>query len=95
MHALSKKLTKLPNGNPRLLIKALLQMTMETDDATERNRAPITPNWKLDISPILLKSDLPKKKKKKKQKKKGKTKKEYERCHAIFLASMCLEPIYK
>jgi hypothetical protein len=93
MHALSKKLTKLPNGNPRLLIKALLQMTMETDDATERNRAPITPNWKLDISPILLKSDLPKKTKK--QKKKGKTKKEYERFHAIFLASMCLEPIYK
>jgi hypothetical protein len=44
-------------------------MTMETDDATERNRAPITPNWKLDISPILLKSDLPKKKKTKKQKK--------------------------
>jgi len=62
MHAHSKKLTKLPNGNPRLLIKALLQMTMETDDATERNRAPITPNWKLDISPILLKSDLKKKK---------------------------------
>jgi len=37
-------------------------MTMETDDATERNRAPITPNWKLDFSPILLKSDLEKKK---------------------------------
>jgi hypothetical protein len=75
MHALSKKLTKLPNGNPRLLIKALLQMTMETDDATERNRAPITPNWKLDISPILLKSDLPKKKKQKNKKKKEKRKK--------------------
>jgi hypothetical protein len=75
MHALSKKLTKLPNGNPRLLIKALLQMTMETDDATERNRAPITPNWKLDISPILLKSDLPKKKKNKKTKKKRKNEK--------------------
>lgn len=42
----------LPNGNPRWLIKALLHMTMETDDATERNRAPITPSWKLDISPI-------------------------------------------
>ena len=27
-------------------------MTIETDDATERKRAPITPNWKLDISPI-------------------------------------------
>ena len=25
---------------------------METDEATERNSAPITPNWKLDISPI-------------------------------------------
>uniref|UniRef100_A0A2P2N194 Uncharacterized protein n=1 Tax=Rhizophora mucronata TaxID=61149 RepID=A0A2P2N194_RHIMU len=40
-------------GKPRLLIKALLHMTMETDDATERKSAPITPTWKLDISPIL------------------------------------------
>lgn len=43
---------KLPKGKPRLLIKALLQMTMETDEATDRNSAPTTPNWKLDISPI-------------------------------------------
>lgn len=41
-----------PKGKPRLLIKALLQMTMETEEATERNSAPITPNWKFDISPI-------------------------------------------
>lgn len=27
-------------------------MTMETDEATERNNAPITPNWYPDISPI-------------------------------------------
>lgn len=33
----------LPNLKPRLLIKALLQMTMDTDDATDRNNAPITP----------------------------------------------------
>lgn len=42
----------LPNWKPRLLMRALLQMTMETDDATERNNAPITPNWKPDNSPI-------------------------------------------
>lgn len=44
--------TNLPKGKPRLLIKALLQITMETDDATERKSAPITPSWKPDISPI-------------------------------------------
>lgn len=44
----------LPNGKPRLLIKALLHITMDTDDATERNSAPITPNWKPVISPILM-----------------------------------------
>lgn len=27
-------------------------MTMDTDDATDRNSAPITPNWMLDISPM-------------------------------------------
>lgn len=53
MHVCRYGKVKLPKGKPRLLIKALLQITMETDDATERNRAPITPNWKLDISPIL------------------------------------------
>lgn len=42
----------LPKGKPRLLIKALLQMTMDTEDATERKSAPTTPNWKPDISPI-------------------------------------------
>lgn len=49
-----KKIEKdcIPNGKPRLLIKALLQMTMDTDDATERNNAPITPNWAPGISPI-------------------------------------------
>jgi hypothetical protein len=46
------RMEKLPKGKPSLLIKALLQMTMETDDATERKSAPITPNWKVDISPI-------------------------------------------
>lgn len=34
----------LPNGKPRLLIKALLQITIDTEDATERNNAPTTPN---------------------------------------------------
>lgn len=47
-----KNYYNVPKGKPRLLIKALLQMTMETDEATERNNAPITPNWKFDISPI-------------------------------------------
>ena len=27
-------------------------MTIDTEEATARNRAPITINWKLDISPI-------------------------------------------
>lgn len=47
-----------PKGKPRLLIKALLQMTMETEEATERNSAPITPNWKFDISPIFSVVDI-------------------------------------
>lgn len=42
----------IPKGNPRLVIKALLQMTMETEDATDRNNAPITPICILFISPI-------------------------------------------
>lgn len=33
------------NEKARLLIKALLQMTMDTDEATDRHNAPITPNW--------------------------------------------------
>lgn len=31
---------------------------METDDATERNSAPITPNWKPVISPMMIFSDI-------------------------------------
>lgn len=42
----------LPKGKPSLLIKALLHMTMETEEATERNNAPITPIWNFPISPI-------------------------------------------
>lgn len=38
------RLRKVPNGKPRLLINALLQMTIETEDATERKSAPMTPN---------------------------------------------------
>uniref|UniRef100_A0A0A9HAL6 Uncharacterized protein n=1 Tax=Arundo donax TaxID=35708 RepID=A0A0A9HAL6_ARUDO len=34
------------NGKPRVLMRALLQMTMATDDATESVRDPITPSWK-------------------------------------------------
>lgn len=41
---LTKERGCVPKGKPRLLIKALLQMTIETDDATERNSAPITPS---------------------------------------------------
>jgi hypothetical protein len=35
-----------PNGKPRVLMRALLQMTMATDDATESVRDPNTPSWK-------------------------------------------------
>lgn len=42
----------IPNGKPRLLIKALLTITMDTEEATERNRAPTTQSCKPDISPI-------------------------------------------
>lgn len=41
-----------PKGKPRLLMRALLQMTMETEDATDKKSAPMTPNWKFEISPI-------------------------------------------
>jgi len=48
MHAcgLKSSIGPLPNGNPRVLMRALLQMTMATDDATESVRDPITPSWK-------------------------------------------------
>ena len=42
----AEELGSLPNGNPRVLMSALLQMTMATDDATERVRDPTTPSWK-------------------------------------------------
>ena len=41
-----------PKGKPRLLMRALLQITMDTEDATERKSAPTTPSWKFEISPI-------------------------------------------
>lgn len=44
----------LPKGKPRLLIKALLHITIDTDDATDRNNAPITPNWYPVNSPIFF-----------------------------------------
>lgn len=35
-------------GKPRVLMRALLQMTMATDDATDSARDPITPSWNPD-----------------------------------------------
>lgn len=37
----------------KLLMSALLQMTIETDETTDKVRAPIVPNWNLLFSLIL------------------------------------------
>lgn len=41
--------TYVPKGKPRELMRALLQMTMATDDATESASDPTTPSWNPDI----------------------------------------------
>ena len=43
---LRAELNYIPNGKPRVLMRALLQITMATDDATDSVRDPITPSWK-------------------------------------------------
>jgi len=40
-----EELKRLPNVKPRVLISALLQITIETDDTTDKLKAPIVPNW--------------------------------------------------
>lgn len=47
-------------------MRALLQITMETEDTTERDKAPTVPSWKRSPSPIFAK--LPKNKNKKSRK---------------------------
>lgn len=42
----------LPKVKPKELMSALLQMTMETDETTERVNAPTVPSWNLSPSPI-------------------------------------------
>jgi hypothetical protein len=41
----SLRLDLIPKLNPRELMRALLQMTIETEDTTERLSAPTVPNW--------------------------------------------------
>lgn len=41
-----------PKVKPRVLISALLQITMDTDDTTDRLKAPIVPSWNFWLSPI-------------------------------------------
>lgn len=39
-----------PKENPRLLMRALLQMTIATDDITDRHNAPTVPSWRPEAS---------------------------------------------
>lgn len=41
------------------LIKALLQITMDTDDTTDSDNAPIVPSWNLSPSPIFVFATTP------------------------------------
>jgi len=41
-----------PKVNPSELMSALLQITIETDETTDKLRAPMVPNWNLSPSPI-------------------------------------------
>jgi hypothetical protein len=45
-------------------MSALLQITMETEETTERDKAPTVPSWKRSPSPIF--AQLPKKNKSRK-----------------------------
>lgn len=54
----------LPKMNCNVLINALLQITIDTDDTTDRLSAPIVPNWNFSLSPILFFVVLNKNKKK-------------------------------
>lgn len=47
-----EKLDPSPNVNPRVLISALLQITIETEDTTDKLSAPTVPNWHRSLSPI-------------------------------------------
>lgn len=45
-----------PNVKPRVLISALLQITIDTDETTDRLNAPMVPSWNRSLS--LIFSDI-------------------------------------
>ena len=43
-----------PKVKPRVLMSALLQITIDTDDTTDKPKAPIVPSWNFWLSPIFF-----------------------------------------
>lgn len=41
-----------PKVKPSVLIRALLQITIDTEDTTDKLRAPMVPSWNFWLSPI-------------------------------------------
>lgn len=49
-----QKTLNLPKWKPNELIRALLQITIDTDETTDRDNAPTVPSWNRSPSPIFF-----------------------------------------